>query len=194
MARSDTFQNVNTMVQVIGLFILIFSILGCNVGSSKGMPDEVVLSAGMKIEAINKNGIFSILYIDSHRRKFGWNGNSETIRLNARSKRFPEVSALRSKGDLGLYHAAPGRRYPRLVVREAIVHFDCTEKLYQFLRQGSNLMDWVYTEDGLMIGFNEYPERNQINILLFQLLLNGQKPDGLSGARPESINITRMGF
>lgn len=177
---------VNTLVIVF--LVLMFS--GCQAFVQRGYPLEVVLDPGMKIEATNKNGTFFVKYVDSRTRHFGWNGNEKTVRMIARTERFPSASSIRSKGDLGIYHPATGRRYPRLVVREAIVHVDSMENLYRFLYQGSALEDWVYTRDGLMLGFSETPERNQINISLFQLLINGEKPSELKGARPQNITIS----
>ena len=50
-------------------------------------------------------------------------------------------------------------------------------------------MDWVYTNDGLVIGFGRTPVRKQINIDLFQFLLLRQKQGAIAGARPDNIRL-----
>jgi len=57
-------------------------------------------------------------------------------------------------------------------------------------------MDWVYTADGLVVGFSKTPPPSQrppggppsaVNITLWQLLIHGKKPIALKGARPDHI-------
>ncbi|PYL58067.1 MAG: hypothetical protein DMF30_03950 [Verrucomicrobia bacterium] len=80
----------------------------------------------------------------------------------------------------------------RLVVEEASIDFGKEDQIYAFLKQSSAYMDWVYTSDGLVVGFGRTPSRKQSNIDLWQILLRGQKPVGLIGARREQIVLTEQ--
>jgi hypothetical protein len=57
------------------------------------------------------------------------------------------------------------------------------------LYEGSAVSDWVYTDDGLVLGFSESPDRHQVNIDVYQFLLNGKKPNGIEGSRTELIKV-----
>jgi hypothetical protein len=50
-------------------------------------------------------------------------------------------------------------------------------------------MDWVYTSDGLLVGFSRSPEREQINVDIRQLTIHGRKPMALRGARDRAIRL-----
>lgn len=178
---------------LIRFFVLCIFASGCSTLSILREPEETVLTPGMKISAINKNGEFSIRYVDSHRREFGWNGETKIVGMYTRPERYSPPGDIESKGYLGLYNPATGRAKVRLVVQEALKHFSTEDNVYRFLRQGSAVNDWVYTDDGLMVGFSETPSRNQMNIEVWQILLNGEKPTGLRGSRPENISITFEG-
>jgi hypothetical protein len=40
-----------------------------------------------------------------------------------------------------------------------------------------------------VVSFAESPERNQVNIEVYQLYLNGKKPYQLDGSQPEKLEI-----
>jgi hypothetical protein len=67
--------------------------------------------------------------------------------------------------------------------------FPDLSELYAFIYQGSTVEDWVYTGDGLMVGFGRVPERHQIDVTIHQLLVDGRKPTGLCGARSERVRL-----
>lgn len=103
----------------------------------------------------------------------------------------------RFMGKLGLYEPAgrfvslPGD--VRLVVQEATRDFDDYRQLYAALYESSAVMDWVYTRDGLVVGFSRTPERgNQVDVDVYQFLVQGQKPSDLKGAREEAIRLARQ--
>ena len=50
-------------------------------------------------------------------------------------------------------------------------------------------MDWVYTPDGLVLGYGLTPSRRQVNIDVYQVLLGGKKPLQLRGAKPDAITV-----
>ena len=161
-------------------------IAGCGRHSNAVIVQGAVLKPGTTVEATNKNGFVRISYVDTTRRKYTWDKRSETIRLIARKEPF--------RGELGLYEpAASWGLNPwetRLVLDESVRDFESEQQLQNALVEGSAVMDWVYTNDGLVVGFGRIPARKQINIELFQFLLRGKKPRVIAGAHPNQIQLT----
>ena len=170
-------------VMIIAFLGLLF-LFGCN-GSKNNTVKEAVLSPGQSVEATNKYGTIRVSYVSPIKRKYEWDGESQTVKMIARRQPF--------QGRFGLYEPAdswiPFSAKTRLVVEEAVRDFDNEEQLKAALIEGSAIMDWVYTTNGLVIGFGKVPARRQINVDLLQFLLRGQKPSTLEGARPNSIRL-----
>jgi hypothetical protein len=94
-------------------------------------------------------------------------------------------------GKTGLYDPADeliSDPRTRLVVQESTIDFDDEAQMYDFLREEPS-MDWVYTRDGLVLGFSSDPSRRQLNIDLYQFVVRGKRPTAMSGARPEAIHV-----
>lgn len=161
-----------------------------SVGCEEPAPvREAVLGAGESITATNKFGTVRVSHVASTKRRFEWDKQTEVVTMIPREERF--------MGKLGLYEPA-GRFGPslpgdvRLVVEEATRDFEDYRQVYAVLYEGSAVMDWVYTRDGLVVGFSRTPERgNQINVDVYQFLVQGQKPRDLKGAREEAVHLTR---
>jgi hypothetical protein len=178
----------NSWAVAIGVCVVAGALAGCDAGPALPVK-EVVLHPGESIQAVNKFGSVRIAYVSPLKREFVWDGQSRTVKLMSRPERW--------LGELGLYDPAdcvvillPLCRTPRLAVEEAFHDFDDYQQLYAFIRQGSAIMDWVYTSDGLLVGFGRFPKRQQINIEVRQLTIHGQKPANLRGARNKNIRLT----
>ncbi len=147
---------------------------------------ELAMQPGMIIEAQNKNGEFSIKWLGPLKREYGWNGEKAIRTLIPRKERFT--------GRLGAYDPASASFITvmfrtRLVADDSILNFSTMEEIEARLYEGSAVLDWVYTDDGLVLGFFESPDRHQVSIDVYQFLLNGKKPNGIKGSRPELIKI-----
>jgi hypothetical protein len=101
-------------------------------------------------------------------------------------------------GMLGLYDPDEAWVFPqpayRLIVGEAQINFRSYAEIYHDLYQGSEVLDWVYTEDGLVCGYHiERPkDSTQFNVYeveLYQYYIQGKKPVGLRGARSSAIHL-----
>ena len=169
----------------VGVLIGSMFVTGCNVASEEPTVNGAVLFPGQSIEASNRNGKVRISYVTSVKRKYEWDGRVKIVKLIPRKEPFG--------GRLGLYQPASSWGLNpfeiRLVAQEAAINFASEDQIYAFLRQSSDYMDWVYTNNGLVVGFGRTPSRKQINIDLWQILLRGQKPNGLIGAKPEDIVV-----
>jgi hypothetical protein len=148
---------------------------------------ELAMEPGMHIEATNKNGTVSIDYIDPLKRRFRWEDHDEVRTLIPRKERW--------LGELGAYDPAPAYIWevftPRIVATDSQLHFDSMSDIDKWLYQSSPVLDWVYTDDGLVVGFSKNPNRYQVNVAVYQLYLNGKKPTNLEGSRPENIKTKR---
>lgn len=169
---------------------LIFLLSSCEDSRRQYVPydfTELAMQPGMTVEAINKNGKVTIEYLSELERRYRWDEFDETRVLIPRKERW--------LGMLGAYDPADAQPWeifaPRIVAEDSQLHFDELEDLRSWLKQGSSVLDWVYTDDGLVIGFARSPERNQVNIEVYQLYLNGKKPSQLDGSQPDKLKITK---
>ena len=78
---------------------------------------------------------------------------------------------------------------PRIVAEDSQLHFNNKSELEKWIFQSKEVKDWVYTNDGLVVGFFKSSNRNQVNIEVYQLYVDGVKPIALEGSRPENIKI-----
>jgi hypothetical protein len=174
-------------MKIFALGLLFALTVSCREQPSSASVRETVLSEGQSIEAMNKNGKIRISYVGPLKRRYEWDNSQRTVTLRPRQERFD--------GKLGLYEPAdawiflPGKT--RLVLDEAVRNFDTEEQIKAALKESSAYMDWIYTPDGLVVGFARTLSRKQINIDLFQFLVHGQRPSGLIGAKPEQIRVSQ---
>jgi hypothetical protein len=143
-----------------------------------------VLRPGQSIEATNKFGSVRVSYISPTERKFEWDGKARTVKMRVRPEPFD--------GEVGLYDPAECLvlcRTPRLVVQEGVRDFPGYDQVYAYLYEENASMDWVYTSDGLVVGFGRSPGREQINIDVRQITIHGRKPTALKGARGGAIRL-----
>ncbi len=151
-----------------------------------------VLEPGQSVVATNKNGTVRISYVSPTKRKYEWDGQSRIIKMIPGEEEFTDPLGIIHPSFAGMYNPADVWFVcfqVRLVVSEGSMNFKNEKDLYAFVHQGSDVMDWVYTSDGLVVGFGRSPGRQQINFYLYQLLLNGKKPSDLKGANPKAIQL-----
>jgi len=152
---------------------------------------ETILNPGESLTATNKNGTVTVSYVSPIKRRYVWNDGAKTVTMQPRPERF--------RGMLGIYDPAEvwfgiNPSGVRLLVEEAERNFESYDAIYAQLHEGSADMDWVYTSDGLVLGFRRDPGRgNQITVDLLQFYLNGEKPAGLRGARDGQIRLISKG-
>jgi hypothetical protein len=185
---------INSKRLTLYAFLLIFAlfilsqIFAFEFRGSEPYPfTELAMLPGMKIEAKNKNGEFGIEWLGPLKRKYNWNGKTATRTLIPRKERF--------MGRLGAYDPASASFITvmfrtRIVADDSVLNFSTMKEIEAKLYESSAVYDWVYTDDGLVLGFSESPDRHQVNIDVYQFLLNGKKPNGIKGSRPELIKVS----
>lgn len=174
----------NNFMKLIGLFILTVFI-GCHlVAKDTRVIPGAVLEPGQSIEATNKFGSVKISYVSRTKRRYEWDGQSRVVNLIVRPEPFQGREGMYDPADVWFICLRT-----RLVIEEYTINFINQKDLYDYLYQGSAIMDWVYTSDGLVVGYGLCKSREQVNIDVFQILLNGKKPTNIRGANPDQIRL-----
>jgi len=174
--------------------IVLFGLSSCT-KSDNGLDENDVkmenlaMRPSMIIEATNKNGSVEIEYISILERKFDWGEGEEIRKLWPRPREF--------YGQRGSYDPASKfvwefwKPSPRIVSSDSTLEVGSEENMYAKLYEGSAVFDWVYNDTGLVVGFAKQEMRGrQVNVIVNQLLINGEKPNGIKGSRPNQLKIT----
>jgi hypothetical protein len=83
----------------------------------------------------------------------------------------------------------------RAVVEEGRQHFRSVEEALSWLRsRNRNWMDYIYRDDGLVVGWKRVPSRRQLNVEVWQVLIQGSKPSKLDGSANDRIRISASAF
>lgn len=77
----------------------------------------------------------------------------------------------------------------RIVTDDSMLDFSSMEEVEAFLYQGSSVFDWVYNDDGWTVGFAKARDRNQVNIDIYKITINGNSPAHIQGSRNDEITI-----
>ena len=142
------------------------------------------MAPGLSVSATNENGEAEITYVNRITRQFVVNDKKSTVRMIPRARRFA--------GMMGLYEPASRIFFSlgtRWVVADELINFENQKELDRFLYQGSAVFDWVFTDDGLTVGFFSSPDGANVNVDVFQLFVNGIKPTKIEGSRPDQITL-----
>jgi hypothetical protein len=129
---------------------------------------------------------------DKYRRTYLWGHCEGSADLTPRTKRW--------YGSLGISFPGPGFHWPecegvaRAVVEEGQQHFDTAAEAINWLKtRNRDEMPFVYRNDGLVIGWDTViPNRKQINVEVWQIIVAGKKPTTLAGACETCITATGL--
>lgn len=148
--------------------------------------NEVVMSPGMKVIAETRMGKMIITAGEGLKRSYTWDGATRSVEMVSRDERW--------YGSLGLYFPGPDQHWKehkgitRGVVEEGQQHFKTAEEAQEWLAE-RKYMPYVYRNDGLMVGWDTVPARKQLNIEVWQILIDGKKPTQLEGAQDDKIAV-----
>jgi hypothetical protein len=191
------FMTTSEKPLAITLAVLALSLLVCGATSScrreqssddeVKLTSEVVLGKGDTLVAQTQFGQVSVVAGEENRRIYKLEECVWPVTLMPRPKRW--------LGSLGI--VKPGKSFPQkcrgvsyLVVEEGQQHFDSLEEAVGWLQDPAGL-SWTIRNDGLMLGVAVNPQREQLNVTLWQILIRGGKPNGLPGSSDDSIRIVK---
>jgi ankyrin repeat protein len=150
---------------------------------------EVVMSPGMKITATTSVGTISVTAADEMTRAYTWDGATRAVEMGYRANRW--------YGSLGLFNVGAGEHWrdhhgiTRCVTEEGQQHFKTIEEALEWIKK----RDWypfVYRNDGLMVGWNKFLPRKQLNVEVWQILIDGKKPKQLPGSQDGKIVVENV--
>jgi hypothetical protein len=137
-------------------------------------------------------------------RHYSWDGVTRSVYLIPRDGRWGR--------ETGLYWPGTGHHWrrhgsvSRAVARESVIETDSIEDALDWLRrrdstdgsvrpyrQGASVRpkghSFVYRDDGLVVGVGLWPPRGQLNVDVFQILVNGEKPTSMPGSTNDAIVV-----
>lgn len=152
---------------------------------------EFAMLPGETITATTDSGTVAIHADDRLKRSYSWAGATRSLTTWPRDERW--------YGSLGVYFPGPGRHWEphngitRAVVEEGQQHFSSVEEAIDWVHKREKLesMAYVYTPAGLVVGWKTVPDREQLHVDVWQLLINGKKPVDIPGASSTAIRVTR---
>ena len=143
---------------------------------------------GSSIEATTRAGTILISAGEGLKRSYRWKGATRSAVLDPREERW--------KGSLGAYTADTNwmmhHGISRLVGGEGQQHFQSTGEAMVWLkkRYAFDPGGVVYRDDGLVVFYGETPQREQLNVDVFQIYVGGNKPRQLPGSKNSAIKLT----
>ncbi len=150
---------------------------------------EFAMARGQTITAMTSVGTIQIRADNWLKRSYTWEGATRSVEMWPRNERW--------YGSLGVYYPGPGRHWEehhgitRGVVQEGQQHFDSVEAAMAWIaKPEQKWMPYVYRNDGLMVGWTKVPEREQLNVDVWQIIIKGKKPTKLPGATDAAIQIS----
>lgn len=188
----------NKIIIVFIVFTLIIS--GCAFLQSEQkyeVAQETVLIPGMKLCATDKNFRICIVAGLNNKRTIIFDGKERTFDLVPRKTRWYGVLGLVSpQHPYDLFEDAEGITMANIY--EAQLHYVSKDAVLKSLRDPYKNQDAhvAYRDDGLLIRWKKtkMPDRQNIfSLAVYQILINGEKPDSLPGSRNKDICVSYGG-
>lgn len=181
------------------LFYLIILLISCTQIKEPSKADqfdsfrEAVMTNGMKICASTRLNKICIEAETKIVREITWDGANRRVKMIPRNKRW--------YGKLGLYFPGSGNHWKnhngvtRGIINESQLHFPNKEEVLEFLNNYYNKDEAVYQDDGLYVSWftstkSAKKAGGYLKLSIYQILVNGKKPDSLPGSQNDKIIIT----
>jgi len=152
---------------------------------------EIVMDEGMEITAKTEHGDITIRAGDKYERFYTWDGATRSAKLSPRKYRW--------YGGFGLYNPGSGGHWrsnhgiTRGVLEEGVLWFKTVKDALAWMQKTrGNGTACVYTDSGLLVTFLKVLPREQINVEVWQIMIDGRKPVSLPGSSDDSIKVSQM--
>jgi len=150
---------------------------------------ELVMHEGVKIEAQKSSSSIRVSAGKGFDRTYEWENCKLKSNMGARKERW--------YGSMGIYDPAPSFGFSfrgcagifRTVVQEGQIHFDDLQFAYKWLQRRPKNSPTVWTTDGLLVSWNIVPRRNQLNVDVWLMCINGKQPTQLEGATDSAVKV-----
>jgi hypothetical protein len=150
---------------------------------------ELVMSEGDTILATTDAGKIEVLAGAGLKRSYTWEGATRTAKLLPREERWD--------GSFGAYFPGPGEHWKnhngitRGVLQEGQQHFKDKKSALDWLATRQKWYPTVFTNSGLAVSFGKVAERRQINVEVWQIMIEGKPPKGLRGADDTKVRFVK---
>jgi hypothetical protein len=151
---------------------------------------EIVMTPGMEITARTAQGEIKIRAGREFERSYTWDGETRSAKLWPREQRW--------YGSLGIYYPGPGEHWKsnrgitRGVLEEGVLWFKTKEDAANWIKRArSTGVDYVFTDDGLLVGFGRVQARKQVNVDVWRIMVDGEKPRALPGSRNDLVSVSK---
>jgi len=134
--------------------------------------NEVVMPQNATITAKTDSGTITIRSGKGLKRYYTWDGATRSVVMWPRPERW--------FGSFGIYYPGPGSHWlpvngiTRGVLEEGRQNFDTLEEAETWLNK--DCQQCVYNDSGLVVCFFKSPDREQINIDVWQIYIGGKTP------------------
>ncbi len=150
--------------------------------------NEAVMTPGMQISLHNSFGPIIIKAGNGLKRFFIFDGQTRSIEMHPRIKPY--------YGNYGLYFAGPGFHWlpvngiVRCVTIEGDLNFASLGEALNWLKQKPAEIARMYRNDGLSVWISK--RDGTLGVDIFQIYINGRKPQKLDGADDQSIQVNAV--
>lgn len=149
---------------------------------------EYVMSPGTTMNATTSQGTIKIRADDAIRRTFIFDGKKLSVVMVRRRERW--------LGSLGLYYPEmdwafiwPRAGIYRVTAEEGQQHFSSQAAAVRWVTRLGD-MPYVYRNDGLIVGWTVRPTRHQLDVNVWRVYINGERPDTLPGGQDGAIVVS----
>lgn len=135
--------------------------------------NEIVMPPDTTITTTTKEGTIAISSGKGLKRYYTWDGATRSVVMWPRSERW--------YGSLGLYYPGPGSHWVSNhgitcgVVQEGQQYFNTLEEAEAWLEK-DQWLPCVWNDSGLVVCFGKSPDREQINVDVWQIYIEGHTP------------------
>jgi len=148
--------------------------------------NEIVMTPGSSISVKTDSGSLTVTAGRGLKRCYTWEAATRCVEMEPRDERW--------YGSYGLYFPGPGDHWAehngitRGVTEEGQQNFKSKPEALKWLHEFRNVA-LVYRNDGLAMGWGKVLPRRQLNVEVWQILIDGKKPDALPGAQDGLITV-----
>jgi hypothetical protein len=191
------------LIAIVVLLLVAYFFMFTNIGIglieliddwSKGDPpvptvNEIVMPPNSTVVATTSAGTISIKSGKGLKRYYTWEEATRSVVMSPRIKRWNGSMGISYPG-LGSHWLPKHNGISRGVLEEGLQHFNNTDDAMDWIKKNKQWIPLVYRNDGLLVSYGKALSREQLNVGVWQILINGQKPVRLEGANDDAIHTS----
>lgn len=192
-------MNGTSLRKITSLSLVTLLAAACSPISKYRVPDtsdaeahHTVLASGQQAVFRNANGSGKIIWISNFVRRYEIDDTAYDVRLTQRLEEFRNQKGIYNPGESWGWLNPSDDRISRFVVEESELNFKSMSECRNFMGEGADYYQWVCGPNGLVLGFFLSPGRDQANVSLFRVSINGVPLQALpeSYRHPGNVRIT----